>query len=150
MASDDQLVEFSRPDGGLINQVWASSDGKDLTELDLSPRDGAWTVTGRMQGKAVSEQFEGVLVSALEENRLIMRVARGELGEQRYLRWLGTVSPGKPLEHVMTKTGPASVQMSAGPVKVDVEVDERGPRRGVLHAGRLELVMQRVYLDGSL
>jgi hypothetical protein len=150
MASDDQSVEFSRPDGNLINQVWASSDGKDLTQLELKRGGVAWTVTGQMQGKAISERFEGPLTSAIEENRRILRVARGEVGEQRYSRWLGTLSPGKPLEHVMTKVGASSVRIAAGPLKVDLEVDERGAARGSMHMGRLEIVMERVYVDGSL
>jgi hypothetical protein len=150
MASDDQSVEFSRADGSVINQVWASSDGKDLTQLDLRRKDGVWSVTGKMQGKSVSERFEAKLTSGVQENRLMMGVARGELGEQRYARWLGTLSPGKALDHVMTRSGASSVHVAAGPAKVDVEVDERAPKRGVLHMGRLEMVMQRVYVDGNL
>lgn len=150
IASDDQQVEFSRADGTVINQVWTSSDGKDLTQFDLRRREGVWTVTGQMQGKPVSERFAAELTSGVQESRLIMRVARGELGEARYARWLGTLSPGKPLDHVMTKIGSASVRVAAGPVKVEVEVDERAPKRGVLHVGRLEMVMERVYVDGSL
>jgi len=150
MASDDQSVEFSRPDGTVINEVWATSDGRDLTRLDLARKSGAWTVTGQMQGKPISERFEGRLVSAVDENRRITRVARGELGEQRYSRWLGTMSPGKPLEHVMTKTGASSVRIAAGPVKVDLEVDEHSAARGTMHMGRLDIAMERVYVDGSL
>jgi len=150
IASDDQLVEFSRADGSVINTVQASSDGRDLTRLDLERKDGAWTVTGRMQGKDVSERFDGKLVSAVDENRRILRVAHGELGEQRYARWLGSLSPGKPLEHVISKTGASSVRISAGPLHVDVDVDERGAARGVMHMGRLEIGMERTYVDGSL
>jgi hypothetical protein len=150
MASDDQSVEFSRSDGSVINQVWLSSDGRDLTRLDLDRSGGAWKVTGQMQGKAVSERFEGNLTSAVDETRRILRVARGEIGEQRYVRWLGTLSPGKPLAHVMTKTGASTVRVAAGPVKVDFEVDERGATRGSMHMGRLEIATERVYVDGSL
>lgn len=150
MASDDQSVEFSHPDGSVINQVWLSSDGKDLTRLDLDRSGGAWKVTGQMQGKAISERFEGKLTSAVDESRRILRVARGELGEQRYSRWLGPLSPGKPLAHVLTKTGASAVRIAAGPVNIDLEVDELGATRGSMHMGRLEIATQRVYVDGSL
>ena len=150
MASDDQSVEFSRSDGSVINHVWASSDGKELTQLDLQRSGKGWTVEGRMHGKDISERFEGNLTSGLEENRSILRVARGEVGEQRYARWLGTISPGKPLDHVMKKTGESSVRISAGPVYVDIEVDEHGAKHGRMHMGRLEIVMERTYVDGSL
>jgi hypothetical protein len=150
MASDDWTVEFTLPDGGLINEVWVSSDGNDLTKLDLSRGKDAWTVTGRMQGKEIAERFDAKLLSAVEEYRRILRVARGELGEQRYSRWLGTMSPGKPLEHVMTRTGESTVRIAAGPVKVDLEVDDHGAARGSTHMGRLEIGMERVYVDGAL
>ena len=150
MASDDQSIEFSRPDGSLINQVWASSDGKDLTQLELKRSGGAWTVTGQMQGKAISERFEGD--AHLRDRGEPPDPARGARRARRAAlwRWLGTLSPGKPLEHVMTKAGASSVRIAAGPVKVDLEVDERGAARGSMHMGRLEIVMKRVYVDGSL
>jgi hypothetical protein len=150
VANDDRTVELSRPDGSVIDQVWISSDGTDLTRLQLERSQEAWSVTGQMQGKAISERFEAKLTSSVDENRRVLRVARGELAEQRYSRWLGTLSPGKPLEHVMAKTGASAVRISAGPVRVDLEVDEHGAARGSMHMGRLDIAMERVHVDGSL
>ena len=150
IANDDESIELSHPDGSVINQVSLSSDGKDLTRLDLDRSGKAWKVTGQMQGKSISERFEGKLISAVDETRRMLRVARGEVGEQRYSRWLGALSPAKPLAHVMTRTGESTVRIAAGPVKVDLEVDERGAARSSLHMGRLEIATERVYVDGSL
>jgi hypothetical protein len=33
---------------------------------------------------------------------------------------------------------------------VDVEVDERGSVRGVMHIGRLDIAVERTYVDGNL
>jgi hypothetical protein len=150
IGSDEQSVEFSHPDGSVINEALLSNDGKDLTRLDLARKGGRWVVTGRMQGKDVSEHFEGKLVSAVDENHRLLRVAHGEIGEQRYVRWLGAISPGKPIDHVMTKTGDSSVRVAAGPLHVDVQVDERGGARGVMHIGRLDIAVERTYVDGNM
>jgi hypothetical protein len=152
-ASDDYSIEISRPDGSVIQEVRISSDGKDLTQLELSRAEGeAWVVKGEMQGKAVSERFAkpDALASVLDENRRMLRVAHGEGPEQHYYRWLGAISPGKPLEHVMSRTGASSVQISVGPLRVDAEVDERGAARGAMQIGRMQIEMERIYVDGSL
>ena len=80
----------------------------------------------------------------------MLRVAHGEGPEQHYYRWLGAISPGKPLEHVMSRTGASSVQISVGPLRVDAEVDERGAVRGAMQIGRMQIEMERIYVDGSL
>jgi hypothetical protein len=150
-ATDDYSLEYSRPDGSVINEVSISSNGADLTRLNLEREEGVWAVRGEMQGKSIAETFETPeqLTSSLEEMRQIPKVARGEPDELRYWRWLGASSPGKPIEHVMRKAGDESVTVDAGPVQVEIEVDELGAKLGTLKLGRFEMQMERVYIDGS-
>ena len=151
LASDSYSVEWSRPDGSVISDSSASSDGTSLSQLELKREAGLWKVAGQMQGKAVSESFgvPEVLTSALEETRQMRRVARGDPAELRYWRWVGPASPAKPLEHVMRKTGASSVRSEAGPVRVDTDLDERGATRATMKIGRFEVQMERAYIEGE-
>ena len=152
--SDDYAIETSRPDGSVIDEVSVSSTGVDLTRLNLErdEEERVWTVRGEMQGKSISESFAEPerLTSAIEEMRHVQNVARGEPAELRYWRWLGATSPEKPVEHVMRKSGDSAVTIEAGPVHLEIQVDELGARIGTLILGRFEMQMERVYIDGSL
>ncbi|HKA16329.1 MAG TPA: hypothetical protein VKH41_14995 [Myxococcota bacterium] len=152
LASDDYSSELSRPDGSVISEMRITSDGKDLTQLELSRAKGTWEVKGKMQGKDVSERFAKpeALVSALDENRRMLRVAHGTAQEQHYFRWLGALSPGKPLEHLMQKTGESSVRIAVGSLQMDAEVDDRSAARGSMKIGRMQIDIERTYVDGSL
>jgi hypothetical protein len=151
-ANDELSVEWSHPDGTLINELRVSSDGATQTQLELAPGDGEWTVRGEMNGKPVEERFTApaALASALAESRRMGAAARGEIGEVRYWRWVGPLSPGAPVEHLLRKTGPSSVRIEAGPIAVDAEVDELGATQGTLRLGRFQVEIERVYVDGSL
>jgi hypothetical protein len=151
-ASDTYSVEWSRPDGSVISDSSAASDGSSLTRLELSREAGVWKVSGEMQGKPISSSFDApeVLTSALEESRRMRGVARGDPEELRYWRWVGAASPTKPVEHVMRRSGASSVRAEAGPVRVDTDFDERGATRATMKLGRFEMQMERVYIDGDL
>ena len=151
-ASDDYSIEYSRPDGSVINEVSISSSGADLTRLNLQREDGVWAVRGEMQGKSISETFDAPeqLTSGIQEARHLQSLLRGEAEELRYWRWIGAARPEQPVEHVMRKTGDRSATVEAGPVRLELEMDEMGPKLGTMKIGRFEMQMERVYVDGSL
>jgi len=154
-SSDDYIVEFSRPDGELINQVWISSDGENVTQLSLRTADdetGAWQVEGEMQGKPIEARFDSLspLLSSLGEARLVRRLGNDEAGAQaRYRRWLGPLSPGTAVDHAATSLGQSRVETVAGPVTSNVEVDAHGVRSGIIQMGRLEMKLDRVHVEGD-
>jgi hypothetical protein len=151
-SSDDYFVEFARPDGSLINQVVASSDGTSLTRLELERGDAAWTVAGEMQGKPVEASFESEspLLSSLGEVRLLARIAKQELvGDVSYPRWVGPVNPTTVTTHVARSSGGSSVDVQAGPIAMTVDVDDLGMASATIRMGRLEMNFERVYAEGQ-
>ena len=153
--SDDFSLEWSRPDGSLINQVSISSDGSSLTRLGLQPVDSGvgWRVQGEMKGKMVDASFESALplLSTRGENQLMLRLGRGELaGEVEYVRWLGALNPTEPTACRARQAGDDRVEAEAGPLSIELELDERGVARGALGMGRLKMTMKRVYVEGTL
>ena len=152
-SSDEYSVEWSRPDGRLINQKVASNDGLVVNELDLANLDGIWVVSGSVQGKPITKTFEtqDPLMSSLVGYHHLRSVARGELtGEMRYTRWLGAVRPGAGVDHSLRVGDASTVTIDAGPVTLHAEADELGSPRGTLEAGRLVMGLERAYVDGSL
>lgn len=153
IASDDYNLEWSRPDGTLINQVSISSDGTNLTQLELGPSRAGWNVSGKMQGKTVARSFQSELplLSTHGEYRLIRRVASGEFSDDvSYARWMGPVHPTAPTPHVARSLGGSRVQVDAGPIASEVEVDQQGIARGTIRMGRVEMDVKRVYVEGEL
>lgn len=155
IANDDYGVEFSRPDGSLINQVAIESDGLAVTQLALSEGDGggAWQVAGEMQGKPVEATFlvPSPLLSSLGELQLLRGLAKQETGtEKRYRRWLGTANPTEAIEVVAVAAGDSRVSVSAGPVVSEALVDRYGIVSGTLEIGRLQMQVERVFREGEL
>ena len=148
---DEYFEEWSRPDGSLINAFATSSDGQTTTQLALAPSDEAWSVTGEMQGKTIEATFEteGPLLSVRGEYRLLQRVVEKPRGEEvAYQRWL-SVNPVVSTAHVARSLGDSRVAVDAGPLGLEAEVDESGLKSGKVRIGRLELDLERVYVDGQ-
>jgi hypothetical protein len=150
-SSDDSLWEWSRPDGTLINQLVVSSDGMTLTRLSLEPVDGVWQVRGEMQGKPIDASFDtpSPLFSSRGEYQLMRQVAAGEVGgEVSYQRWLGPVNPTVATRHIARAGGAARVEVTAGPLTITAEVDDRGVSSSRLEMGRVRMSLERVYVEG--
>jgi hypothetical protein len=152
MASDTYHIEFAQPDGTLINQAAISSDGTHLTNLSLAYGDGSWDVGGELQGKPIEASFESEspLLSTPGEIQLLSRLAAGELaGEVSYPRWIGTVNPTAVTPHVARSVGNSSVEVEAGPLAMTADMDDRGIARATIVVGRIEMKLERVYVEGQ-
>jgi len=151
-ASDDVLVEWSEPDGTLINAVTIESDGSDVTQLSLEPTETGWHVTGEMQGKAIDETFEPSepLLSALGEFGVMNRLADERPGaETLYQRWIGSMNPTDATPHTARALGDAAVEVSAASLVFVARIDDRGVSSWKFSMGRVEIEIDRVWVEGS-
>ena len=77
------------------------------------------------------------------------QVAAGEVGgEVSYQRWLGPVNPTVATRHIARAGGAARVEVTAGPLTITAEVDDRGVSSSRLEMGRVRMSLERVYVEG--
>jgi hypothetical protein len=159
-ATDGVGVEWSRPDGTLLNQYFFESQaGVQVTNLRLRPAESfGWKVEGTFQGQPVEGDFEteSPLVSMLGEYRLFRRLS--DLGDPAepitYRKWNPGTSLFGPVEHSLElregsgkDTVPA--RLLAGPLVGDLEIDDRGVRSARYAVGSTTMEVNRVFVDGS-
>lgn len=160
-ASDSFEVEFSRPDGTLINQVHVESEnGEVVTHLELNPQpDGGWGVDGTFQGRPLSTRIESASpLSSWLGDALTLRGALADGGpgtEVTTTRWVPNADPTRLLD------GTLSIQRQIGPERFAARFDTEGlegelvvDRQGGVAAGSMslgaaEMEFERVYTGGS-
>jgi len=156
---DSADVEWSRPDGSLINRVHTQAEGRELVNsLELVAIGDAWRVSGIYKLKDMDAEFtaESPLVSYLGEYLALRREVESHGGEAQvaFLKWLPTVDPSKPLQATYEVTGTQAdggyaARSVLGPLEMDLLLDPDGmPRVGSVDLGVATLEVERVYASG--
>jgi hypothetical protein len=156
---DSADVEWSRPDGSLINRVHTQAEGRELVNnLELVANGDAWRVSGIYKLKDMDAEFtaESPLVSYLGEYLALRREVETHGDEARvaFLKWLPTVDPSKPLQATYEVTGTQAdggyaARSVLGPLEMDLLLDRDGmPRVGSMDLGAATLEVERVYASG--
>jgi hypothetical protein len=151
--------EFQRPDGSLINAIMAvSGNGELATDLALKPVDGAWTVTGTIQGKEITQKLKpdeepGTSVQQARQLREILATDKA-VGTTHHLDMWVNADPTKLTKtttKITSKTGAlylASAQV--GPLKADLTLDATGMvTLAKIPMGPQVVTIERVYVNGS-
>ena len=156
---DSADVEWSRPDGSLINRVHTQAEGRELVNsLELVASGDTWRVSGiyKLKDMAVEFTAESPLVSYLGEYLALRREveAHGREARVAFLKWLPTVDPSKPLQATYEVTGTQAdggyaARSVLGPLEMDLLLDPDGmPRVGSVDLGVATLEVERVYASG--
>jgi len=123
-ANDVFQVEWSRPNGELVNAHYAAMDGNTVTELRLmSARGDAWSVVGRFRGRPLETRFEsnGPLASSLGEYFVYRDLAAGGV-ESSLQRWIPELDPTRPTPFGYTRAAPAAAGAGAGAAGISLRV----------------------------
>lgn len=159
---DSTHVQWSRPDGSLINEAHsASTDGELDTDLKLSEADdGAWVVEGEFMGKAISESIVANRApsTAIEQAHAKRKLFGLEdvVGQQVVLPCWNAIDPTRFMDAQTTIVGVIDDQnMSArealGGITMDVILDKATgtSSKGTMHIGPQSLEFDRIYVQGS-
>jgi hypothetical protein len=156
---DSADIEWSRPDGRLINRVHTQAEGRELVNsLELVANGDGWRVSGIYKLKDMDAEFtaESPLVSYLGEYLALRREVANNGRDARvaFLKWLPTVDPSRPLQAMYEVTGAEAdggyaARSVLGPLEMDMLLDPDGmPRIGSVDLGVATLEVERVYASG--
>jgi hypothetical protein len=159
--TDSYYIEYSRPDGTLINQVFLEAEnGKAISNLRLDPQPGGgWQVDGTFKGKELQVTIESAepLTSGLGDLVHLRNALQQSGGEARILlrKWLPDLDPTRLLD---MKTSVREVlpderyraDVEVGPMRLDVVLDSEGSTlRSAVSLGAAEMIVERVWQDGG-
>jgi hypothetical protein len=160
--SQDMTVQWTRPDGSLLNAFHIGADDDGITtELRLEPEGDRWNVSGTLQGKELAQSLvaapapDSLLTSAWAIRDLTR--ATGSSGRATTQRlWVPGIDPTR-LINVTTRIAepvpPAAVKatQSMGPVTAELVLDRTSGDlvRGSLPIGAQRMEMVRVHVQGE-
>ncbi len=156
-ANDVYQVEWSRPNGDLINAHYAAMDDDAVTELRLvATRGREWSVEGNYRSRPLEARFtsDGPLASSLSEFLVYRALAAGEEAFS-IERWVPEAAPTSATLFGFERTGNAGtegipVRALMGPLGVDLLLEEDGRlRRATMRVGQAELNVELVHSEGG-
>jgi hypothetical protein len=159
---DTMHLEWTHPDGALINAVVAESLNGDVdANLALEARQGHWQVKGEFKGKKLEQAVEtpgppGTWLSHALQRRALLKAEPSASQEALSTAWLSA----DPIHFTETRTalvgrtadtGQATVRESAGGIVADVTVDASTGQElsAVIPLGSQTITMQRIDTQGS-
>ncbi len=160
-ARDTDTVEWTKPDGAMINSKRVSSTNGEI-DMDLDLKEGeahGWLVQGKFRGKDVKESVTtGAPATRLSQINLMRSLLAKEkpVGEEATdSEWLGA-DPGRFTE-VTTKVlaeideNTYRVHQTAGNISADLVVDRAtgAAKQGSAQLGPIDLRFERVFVQGS-
>jgi hypothetical protein len=161
-AIDTVFIRFARPNGALINAVYARSEnGALVTNLSLDPRNGVWALTGTRNGVPYDQEIHGQTqpTSILGEVHALREVLRdqGPDGTVELRGWYPHIDPLRLMKRV-TVVGPRRdvdhfhAISKVGPVVVESVIDAAGETKWSrwLDASIGELETDLVFVDGGI
>lgn len=160
IASDTVKVEYSTPDGYVINAYDSNVENGELKSdlaLNFNDTDG-WLVDGMFGGKQISSPVtaEREILSALGQMRLFARVIEGQQTTPvEFGLWIAEADPAT----IQTGTiavgerganrHPAAVAL--GPIKMDAALDDAGSvLAATIALGANTMRLERVHVEGSI
>jgi hypothetical protein len=159
-ATDSLGIERARPDGSLIEQVYAESkDGRLVTKLELDPAsDGAWRVSGIFQTRPLERTIaRGRPTSFVGETLAARTVAVSPVGAAVKLqRWVPAADPTQILEQTLTLDRRVdrdrfAAKLEVAGIEADLVFDPAGlVASGAVASGPERVEVERVFSGGAL
>jgi hypothetical protein len=156
--TDTYRIQFSRPDGTLINEKAVEVEQGELTSnLDLAAGEGGWAVSGTTYGKAFSAKLEAHpllsdLGQMLEMRRFLARAERG--ATHRFREWTDEVPDRLVDAEVVVedvRADEVAGRVSIAGMSLDVVFDKSGSMvSGRLAMGAHALLIRRMHREGSV
>jgi hypothetical protein len=158
MANDNYNVQFSSPDGSLINQIDVESQNGELsTQLALDPADDGWRVSGTFQSKKLQGSLEPAEIPSTLGMMLDLRgfLPRAQPGAVKsFPQWMSdnplALTDVRFQVEGRVEDGIAA-RLDLGPMKLDGVLDANGSVVSATMAmGPAEMEIERLYVQGTL
>ena len=154
-ATDGSSLEFSFPNGELINQYVSSSEnGNVVLNVQIGFQEENWIVTGTLQGKAIEVPIDSDVALASTLGQLLQvreLMAAEEAGAIDLTAWLPDVDPTVLSTVEVAITEGAKGTMALGPMVFDAEFDRHGDlQRGAADLGGMVMEITKVWEQGAL
>jgi hypothetical protein len=161
MTTDSYQVEYSRPDGSLINQISIESENGELTtNLKFDPQpDEVWQVGGIFQGKELTATIEAPspLTSSLGDLIRVRDALSNDGVDARVVlpKWIPEADPTRLLETKIAvqealSDGRYRADAELGPLEFEVVLGSQGSwLRAKVEMGAAEMIIERVWHDGA-
>jgi len=160
MKSDRVSIEYSTPDGRLINMNTVEVENDSLKQsLAFGPLDPeTWEVSGELRGKEFQQSIKSTnVVSSNLKPRLVYHefAASGEAGQSTEHMWMPSVFPGalSSIEFALVNRPDESksVEYSLGPMNMTGELDAAGnPTRVSGKMANQTILVEVIWSDGQL
>ena len=157
--NDTYTIEYSLPDGRLINQADVSTTDREVdASLALTYSEaGYWQVEGTFQGKEVSFELDGATepLSSLGQYQAVARmIAAGDQKKIGFPAWFAEADPSSFQETVFEIKGRDgdlySGVLTAG-VRMDARVDAQGSVYDASFSmGPNKMTMKRIWNEGEI
>ena len=152
--TDGTTLEFSEPNGQLINQYYTTAEnGNIVVNAQLGFAEGAWQVTGTVQGKEIEMTIDDSTEVASSLGQLLQvrdMMKAGEEGAIDFPMWLADVDPTAFSTVQVELTGSDTGKMTLGPMVFDAKLDEHGNlERGVAELGGMTMSLEKAWEQGA-
>lgn len=152
--SDGLSIEYSFPNGELINQfVFSSENGSLVIDAEIGFQEEQWVVTGTLQGKAIEAPIDSdiALTSTLGQLQRIREMMKAEeAGVADLVMWLPDVDPTALSTVEVAITDSEQGKLTLGPMVFDAEFDRHGDlKRGAADLGGMAMEITKVWEQGA-
>jgi hypothetical protein len=154
---DSSTINWSSPDGLLINAYTANTQNGDLvTNLELARNEkGDWLVAGTFQGKEIEVVIDGAAepLSELGQMQVTRKLFAGKAAEAAFAVWLADADPTRILEGRLVRdesSDALSGELMLGPMAFDARFDASGAlTRAEMQMGATVISIDRIWHRGA-
>lgn len=152
--SDGVTVEYSLPNGDLINQyTFSNENGNLVVDAEIGFQEGGWVVSGVLQGKELMVPIEDdiVLYSSLGQMQRVRELMDDEEAASIGLTmWLPDIDPTALSTVEIAMDDGEKGKVTIGPVVIDAEFDQHGDlKHGLTDLGGSAMVISKVWERGA-
>lgn len=152
--SDGVTIEYSFPNGDLINQyTFSSENGNLVVDAQIGFQEGRWVVSGTLQGKEllVPIQDNMVLSSSLGNIQRVRELMNDEETASIELNmWMPDIDPTALSTIEIALDDHEKGKVTIGPMVIDAEFDQHGDlKRGLTDLGGSAMVVSKVWERGA-
>jgi hypothetical protein len=154
--TDSVSTSWSSPDGSLINTTEYSIENNVLSsEFDLSYKDDAWHVDGKLQGKAVNSVLEhgNWLASGFGSYVELASLIASENESSEFHMWVSDADPTAAIKVTVNKLKDnpnGNFKIDMGPIEMTYQGDEHGIiENGYIEQAGVKMKLELMHLKGS-
>jgi hypothetical protein len=154
--SDSVAVEWSNPDGSLINaDINTIENGVLTSQFAISLENGKWLVEGQLQGKPIKSvlEYDGWLISSFGSSLETASLRKSEQQSAEFNIWIPEADPTSAMKLVISKisdNSDANLKLDMGPITMKFLADNKGIfQQGTMDQGGMKMRIKLLSVIGE-